>query len=155
MARASWREDDYAAVWSALLRLHAELVPLLDSELDRAVGIPLRWYDVLLELSAAPERRMRMSDLGETVVLSRTRVSRLVDVLVDEGLVARVANPDDGRSALACLTNEGVKAFRRAAPVYLERIRTHLSARIGVRDAPELRRILDHAVEAQAPTPAR
>jgi DNA-binding MarR family transcriptional regulator len=152
VAAGGWRADDYAAAWSALLRLHAEVVPALDDGLQRATGLPLRWYDVLLELSAAPEGRMRMSDLGATVVLSRTRVSRVVDELTAEGLVRRVPNPEDGRSAYAAVTKEGTKAFRRAAPVYLELIRSHLAGRLGAREVQQLRRILEGALAASSTT---
>src|SRR4051794_35957418 len=93
--------------WGALLRVHAALVPILDRELQAAHRLSLAWYDVLLELNSAPDRRLRMSELGERVTLSRTRVSRLVDELTAAGLVARQANPDDRRSAFAAMTAAG------------------------------------------------
>jgi len=132
-----------------MLRLHAQLVPLIDAELVRATGMPLRWYDVLLELEAAPDRRLRMVELGDAVVLSRTRVSRVVDELIEAGFVTRQPNPDDGRSAFAAISPAGRRAFRRAAPVYLDRIRTHLGARVGRRDAAALRDILERALDAE------
>jgi DNA-binding MarR family transcriptional regulator len=89
--------------------------------------MPLAWYDVLLELHAAPEGRLRMSDLGERVVLSRTRVSRVVDELVDAGLVRRQGNPHDGRSAFATLTKAGARRLRVAAPTYLDGIDRHFT----------------------------
>ena len=146
MGTTPWQDDDVLASWSALLRLHARLVPLIDNELERATGMPLRWYDVLLELNAAPQRRLRMLDLGEVVVLSRTRVSRVVDELVGAGYVTRVPNPDDRRSAFAQLTSTGRSAFRKAAPVYLDGIRRHLGRHIPSTDAAELRRILEEAL---------
>ena len=142
MAPSDWRDDDLIGIWSALLRLHAELVPVLDTELQRTTGIPLGWYDVLLELAAAPGRRMRMSDLGGAVVLSRSRVSRVVDELVAKGFVTRAPNPDDGRSAFAALTTAGYKAFRSAAPIYLDRIREQLFPRLSAGEAKQLRRLL-------------
>ncbi|MGH9206403.1 MAG: MarR family winged helix-turn-helix transcriptional regulator [Acidimicrobiales bacterium] len=120
---------------------------MIDQEVERTTGLSLSWYDVLLELNAAPKRRLRMLDLGEAVVLSRTRVSRLVDELVDAGFVRRVPNPGDRRSAYAELTPEGRAAFRRAAPVYLASIRLHLGERVGPREAASLRRIMDTALE--------
>jgi DNA-binding MarR family transcriptional regulator len=141
-----WREDEFIGAWAGLLRLHAELVPVIDSELQQRAEVPLAWYDVLLELSAAPERRMRMSDLGASVVLSRTRVSRIVDELVGEGYVTRVPNPEDGRSAFAALTPDGYRVFRHAAPVYLDVIRAHLSGRLSSSDARQLRRLLEKAL---------
>jgi DNA-binding MarR family transcriptional regulator len=86
--------DDTSA-WAALLRGHAALVPVLDKELQSACGLPLTWYDVLLELNAAPGRRLSMGELGEAAVVSRSRVSRVVDQLVAEGLVTREAHPGD------------------------------------------------------------
>jgi DNA-binding MarR family transcriptional regulator len=105
--------------WGGLLHVHADLVPLLDRQLQRAVALPLAWYDVLLELNGAPDRRLRMGELGEKVVLSRTRVSRLVDELARAGLVTRSSDPSDRRSAYAELTPLGAERLRTAAPVYL------------------------------------
>ncbi|MDQ0574242.1 MarR family winged helix-turn-helix transcriptional regulator [Agromyces albus] len=83
--------------------------------------MPLSWYDVLLELRDAGGR-LTMGQLSERVVLSRTRVSRLVDELVDAGFVAREPNPDDRRSAFAVLTADGRRRFLAAARVYLPAI---------------------------------
>jgi DNA-binding MarR family transcriptional regulator len=99
--------------------VHADLVPVLDRRLQRSVGLPLAWYDVLLELHAAPDRRLRMGELAESVVLSRTRVSRLVDELAQAGLVTRTSDPTDRRSAYAELTPLGAERLREAAPLYL------------------------------------
>ena len=107
-----------AEAWGAVLRVHAALVPRMDRELQDRVGLPLRWYDVLLELSAAPDRRLTMGQLADRVVLSRTRVSRVVDELEAAGLVRRDAHEGDRRSAYATLTEQGQAAFSRAAPVY-------------------------------------
>ncbi|MEV0248468.1 MarR family winged helix-turn-helix transcriptional regulator [Nocardia sp. NPDC050712] len=119
--------------WSALLRVHAHLVPQIDTDLQRAAGLPLAWYDVLLELDGAGP--LRMTDLGNRVVLSRTRVSRLVTEMQDAGLVARRPNPEDARSAFVDCTDTGRQHLRRAAPHYRDSIATHLAARL---DATEL-----------------
>lgn len=148
MDPAGWRDDDVVGAWSSLLRLHARLVPTIDAELQRVAGLSLAWYDVLLELNAAPDRRLRMLDLGEAVVLSRTRVSRVVDELERAGFVTRQPNPDDRRSAFAALTPAGRALLRKGAPIYLAAIRHQLGERISARDARELRRILDTALVA-------
>ena len=138
-----WDDDVGIAAWSAFLRAHAALVPVVDADLRRETGLPLTWYDVLLELNATPGRRLRMLDLSQRTVISRTRVSRVVDELVSAGFVARESNPDDMRSAFATLTDEGRRVFRRAAPRYLDSIRRHFAARLSpeqlavVRDALE------------------
>ena len=133
---ADSRRNLSTSAWGAVLQVHAAVVPLLDQRLQAEAGMPLSWYDVLLELAAAPERRLRMTDLGERVVLSRTRVSRMVDEIARAGLVVREPNPQDGRSAYATLTAEGLKRFRRAAPAYVAAIEQHFSSKL---DDAELR----------------
>ena len=125
---ADTRRQLATSAWAALLRTHAAVVPQLDRTVQRKVGLPLSWYDVLLELAAAPDRRLRMTELGERVVLSRTRVSRIVDELVDAGLVSREENPDDRRSAYATLTRAGLARYREAAPHYLQAIEEQFAA---------------------------
>ena len=116
-----------ADTWGALLQVHAGLVPLIDREVRERTGLPLAWYDILLELSSASEGRLRMSELAERVVLSRTRVSRLVDELDQVGLVRRVENPDDRRSAYCQLTAAGLRRFKAAAPIYLAAIESRFA----------------------------
>jgi DNA-binding MarR family transcriptional regulator len=127
--------DTGVAAWAALLRVHATLVPRLDRELQAACGLPLTWYDVLLELNSAPGRRLSMGELGAVAVVSRSRVSRVVDQLAAEGLVTREANPDDRRSAYAAITEAGRARLRAAAPVYLDGIERHFTARLGEAEA--------------------
>jgi len=136
-----------ADAWGALLRVHAAVVPTLDRELQAAGRLPLAWYDVLLELNSAPGRRLRMSDLGEKVTLSRTRVSRLVDELGTAGLVSREANPDDRRSAYAVITAQGRTALRGAAPVYLGGIREHFADILSAQELRTITSALDRVIE--------
>jgi DNA-binding MarR family transcriptional regulator len=103
-------------------------VPALDKSLRAHSGLPLAWYDVLLELAAAPEGRLRMSELAERAVLSRTRISRIVDELVTAGLVAREPNPDDARSAFATITRDGVRRFDESEPHYVDQIERRFAA---------------------------
>jgi DNA-binding MarR family transcriptional regulator len=137
------------AAWSALLRVHAALVPVLERELSSAHGMPLSWYDVLLELNSAPGRRLRMSELGGRVVLSRERVSRVVDELERAGLVSRERNPDDKRSVFAGITPAGRQRLRSAAPGYLAGIERHFTEHLSDDEArtiaAALQRVLDAA----------
>jgi DNA-binding MarR family transcriptional regulator len=146
--------------WAALLQVHAALVPRLDRALQQATGLPLSWYDVLLEVAAAPGRRLTMSELAQRVVLSRTRVSRIVDELVTAGLLCREGNPDDGRSAFAVMTAAGLARYRAAAPHYLASIEREFAA--GLTDgelgdvATALRRVLaNEPVPLAPPGPRR
>lgn len=121
---------DPTAAWSALLRVHASLLPQLDQVLIRDHGIPLTWYDVLLELRAAPEGRLTMTELGRVAVVSRSRVSRVIDELVGAGLVRRLPNPQDGRSAYAELTRRGKAKLEKAGATYVAEIRRRFTAHL-------------------------
>ena len=140
------RKDLSTSAWGALLQVHAAVVPVLDRDLQTAVGLPLSWYDVLLELAAAPQRRLRMSDLATRVVLSRTRVSRLVDEMVRAGLVGREENPDDGRSAYASLTQHGLARYRQAAPTYLAGIEQHFAGALSDAELKTITRALQRVL---------
>lgn len=117
-----------AEAWGAILRTHAALVPEMDRRLQDSAGLPLRWYDVLLELSDAPDARLTMGELADRVVLSRTRVSRVVDELETVGLVRRLVNEEDRRSAYAVLTAAGRRSFDAAAPIYRRSITSLFAA---------------------------
>jgi len=142
-----------ADAWGALLQVHALLVPVLDRELREAVQLPLSWYDVLLELSAADDRRLTMSELADRVVLSRTRVSRVVDELVSARLVRRESNPADARSAYAVLTTDGLARFRQAAPIYLASIERHFAQTVSDSDLRVVVRALGRVREARSLRP--
>jgi DNA-binding MarR family transcriptional regulator len=137
--------------WGGLLQVHAGLVPVLDRELQSAAGLPLAWYDVLLELNGAPQRRLRMSALGDKVVLSRTRVSRLVDEMAASKLVQREANPTDRRSAYAVITEAGRRALRNAAPIYLRAIQAHFGRYASDEELSAIAEVLWRVHEAEKP----
>jgi DNA-binding MarR family transcriptional regulator len=131
-----------------MLLAHAAALHAIDAELSQSGHVPLAWYDVLLELNAAPGRRLRMSELGDRVVLSRTRVSRIVDDMVGAGLVERVANPDDGRSSFAQMSDKGRAELRRAAPAYRSGIEKHFLGLLSTSEqgvlAAALQRVAEH-----------
>jgi len=118
------------AAWSMFLRTHAAVVGRLDREMDDERHLPLAWYDVLLELNAAPGRRLRMQELGDRVVLSRSRVSRIVDELTRAGMAHREPDTADRRGSYAVLTPAGRSALRSAAPVYLRGITEHFTGHL-------------------------
>jgi DNA-binding MarR family transcriptional regulator len=143
-------DDARVTAWASVLRAHAAVVPRLERELA-AVGMPLSWYDVLLELNSAPDRRLRMTELGARAVLSRERVSRVVDELERAGLVRRERNPDDGRSLLAVVTDDGRARLRSAAPTYLAGIARHFGAHLDDDEARVVGAALGRVAEAQEP----
>jgi DNA-binding MarR family transcriptional regulator len=138
--------EDRLPAWSTLLRVHAALVPLLERELAAEQRMPLSWYDVLLELNAAPERKLRMSELGSRVVLSRERVSRVVDELERAGLVRRERNAEDKRSFFAVVTPAGRERLRAAAPVYLGGIERHFTSHLSDDEARTIAAALERVL---------
>jgi DNA-binding MarR family transcriptional regulator len=142
------RDDDCVAAWRSLLLAQDAVLRAIGAELDAAGAIPLTWYDVLLELNAAPDRRLRMAELAARTVLSRTRISRLVDELETAGLVVREPDPADGRASFAALTADGKAALRKAAPVYLAGIRRHFTDHLATTERSQLTRALGKVVAA-------
>ena len=121
--------SDPVAPWRAVLLAHSRALRAIEADMDDADAIPLNWYDVLLELRGA-DGRLRMQELGERVVLSRARVSRLVGELEVEGFVRREPDPSDGRATFAVITPAGTSALRTAAPHYLAGIERHFTSHL-------------------------
>lgn len=140
--------DPAVDAWRGLLVAHSRLVPAVEADLRAAGQVPLSWYDVLLELNAAPDRRLRMSELGQRTVLSRTRVSRVVDELTAAGLAERHPDQADGRSSFAVLTPAGREALRRAWPVYRQAIHRQLTARLTPQQCRDLATLLGQLITA-------
>ena len=134
---SDWR----VAVWRTFLRSHARVLRELERELGET-GLPLSWYDVLLQLAEAPERRLRMAELADRVLLSRSGLTRLVDRLQAEGLVEREPSPDDARGTYTVLTAEGLQRLRRAAPVHLAGIQRHWLAHFSDDELTMLKELL-------------
>jgi DNA-binding MarR family transcriptional regulator len=141
-------DDVDVSAWRAVLLTQSRVLRAIERDLDAEGAIPLGWYDVLLELNATPDRRLRMQDLAARAVLSRTRVSRIVTELEGQGLVARRADPDDRRAWLATLTAEGRAVLRRTAPLYLDGIERHFNRLVGPADRRRLERMLQPVIDA-------
>lgn len=131
------------AVWRRFLRAHALILRRLEADLEREHGLPLASYDVLVQLVEAPGHRLRMTELAERVLLSRSGLSRLVDRLEREGLVAREACDSDARGLFAVLTDRGYARLRQASPTHLGGIDEHVVGRLAPADLQRLGEILD------------
>jgi DNA-binding MarR family transcriptional regulator len=132
--------------WRELLRVHAVLTRELDEELRRSHGLPLTSYDVLVNLESAPDRQMRMSELADAVLLSRSGLTRLVERLERDGLLARADCPDDARGSLAVLTDTGMARLAEARKTHLRGVRERFHDRFDDAELEQLaaywRRIL-------------
>ena len=118
------------------------LAAVIERQLQQDSGLPHAYFEILVRLSEAPDRRLRMSELGQRTVLSRTRVSRVVDELAAAGLAERQPDQADGRSSFAALTPAGREALRRAWPVYRQAIHRQLTARLTPQQCRELAALL-------------
>ncbi len=144
-------DEGRLAAWRAFPTAHAAVVGRLEQELAAAEVIPLTWYDVLIELYEAPDRRLRLHELADAVVLSRSGLTRLVDRLAAADLLQREPDPADRRGAFAVLTPEGAAALRRAWPVYARGIAAHFARHLNDEEARTLTAALER-VRAAAST---
>ena len=112
--------------WRALARFFVVAPRLLDEDLQRGAHMSLSAYTVLLHLSEASGRTLRMTELANRAYLSGSRTTRLVDELIADGLMAKERNAEDGRGFDVTLTEEGLAALQRAYPVHLRSVRTRV-----------------------------
>ena len=129
------------AAWAGFLRTHARLVRELDDELTAAHALPLTSYDVLVQIASSPERRLRMSELADAVLLSKSGLTRLVGRLVEQGLLERVGCENDARGAYAVITEVGLKRLGEARETHLRGVRERFLDRLGDRERDQLARI--------------
>jgi DNA-binding MarR family transcriptional regulator len=129
--------------WQALLHAHQQVTRTLDAELRAEHGLSLNAYDVLLRLGRAPGRRLRMTDLAERVMMSPSGLTRIVDRMVESGLVRRDRAETDARVMLAGLTDEGRRVLRRAARTHLRGIREHFTGRLTQRQLVDVASALE------------
>jgi DNA-binding MarR family transcriptional regulator len=139
-----------SGAWRGLLRAHAGLVKALDAELERAHGLGLSSFEVLLRLDAAPERRMRMCDLAESVLLSRSGLTRLVDRLERDHFVARDSCPQDARGSFAVLTESGAQIVAVARATHIAGVRRHFLGRFSAAELDSLRGFLARLADGSA-----
>ena len=109
--------------WRGMLRVHTALVKELDAELAAAHDLPLSSYEVLITLESAPGRKRRMAELADSVLLSRSGMTRLVDRLEKDQLLVRDTCTDDGRGCYAVLTDKGAELLATARPTHLDGVR--------------------------------
>jgi DNA-binding MarR family transcriptional regulator len=121
-----WLSPQEQKVWRAWLYSSSLLHDRLDRELTHETGISHAYYEILVALSEAPGRMMRMSELADRCLSSRSRLSHAVSRLEERGWVRRQVSESDGRGQLAILTDEGFAALEAAAPIHVTGVRTHL-----------------------------
>ncbi len=148
-----WLTDEEQRTWRAFGRAARLLFAQLDRDLSRDAGMAAGAYGILVTLSEAPNRTMRMSELAEATLSSPSRISHAVERLVDVGWVQRATCPSDRRGWLAILTDSGFEALVAAAPRHIEHLRTYLFKGLSDGDVVELGR-LSEAILSQLPASA-
>ena len=121
-----WLDVEEQRAWRAWLYSSQLLQDWLDRELTHETGISHAYYEILVQLSETDGRMLRMSQLADRCLSSRSRLSHAVSRLEERGWVRRQVCAEDGRGQLAVLTDEGFAALEAAAPVHVESVRTHL-----------------------------
>ncbi len=131
-------EDLHLSAWRAFITAHANLIERIDRALTAEQRLPLRWYDVLIELYEASGQGLRMHELADRVVLSRSGLTRLVDHLEAAGLLARRACETDRRGTYIAITDKGKWALKKAWPVYAKGIADHFARHLSEAEARTL-----------------
>ncbi len=144
--------DLQLAAWRAFLEAHASTIQQLARELQERASLPLTWYDVLLQLHEAPDHRMRMRELAQAVLISKSGLTRLVDRMEQEGLVTRAECDSDRRGTYTELTEQGLATLRRSAPTHLAGVAEHFAQHVDDDEARVMVRALRRVADA---APAR
>ena len=139
--------DPRLAGWRSFLTAYSVITRQLDEELRDETGLSLFEYAALLHLAEAEGRRLRMSELADGIVLTRSGVTRLVDRLERDGLVERNQCSSDGRGAEATLTDAGLERLRAASKVHLRGIDEYYFERVSEEDQAAVGRAMNEVVE--------
>lgn len=155
MDNMHWLDADEQRTWRSFLAAGRLLFDRLDRQLQHDSGLPHAYYEILVRLSEAPGRTLRMSRLASSSLFSRSRLSHAVARLEESGWVRRRACSTDRRGAYAELTEEGLARLESAAPGHVEAVRTHLFDQLTGEQQAALREISDALVAHLAEPPTR
>jgi DNA-binding MarR family transcriptional regulator len=144
-------DDTGVAAWRATQLAQSRAQRAVERDMEAAGAVPLSWYDVMFELNAAPQKRLRMQELVTRVAVSRSRVSRIVADLEAAGYVEREADRNDGRASVPRITAQGREALRRSSPVFLKAVRTHFVQYLSPDDRPRIAKAFANVIVAHTP----
>jgi DNA-binding MarR family transcriptional regulator len=130
------------AVWRRLIRAQVQISRRLEADLLECHDLALASYDVLVQLSETPDGRLRMNDLADRVLLSRSGLTRLVDRLQAEGLVSRESCTSDARGLYAVLTPAGYERVEAATPTLVSGVRQNMLSKLAPDDLRHLEEIV-------------
>ncbi|MFC8615963.1 MarR family winged helix-turn-helix transcriptional regulator [Micromonospora purpureochromogenes] len=145
-AMTRWLDPDEQRTWRSFLTASRALMDTLDRELQRDAGMPHAYYEILVRLSEAPGRQLRMSELADLTGSSRSRLSHAAARLEAAGWLRREDCPTDRRGQVAVLTDDGFAVLAAAAPGHVEGVRRHLFDALSPAQVDQLRRISETLV---------
>ncbi len=148
MADTRWLDHDEQRMWRAYLTATRVVADRLDRQLQRDSGMPHAYYEILVRLSEAPQRALRMSELADMLHSSRSRLSHAAARLEEAGWIQRTECPTDRRGLLAVLTDEGFAALAAAAPGHVDEVRSALFDPLTPDQVEQLREICEAVVAA-------
>jgi DNA-binding MarR family transcriptional regulator len=134
--------------WAMLLVTHGTLVEALERDLDVIGGLPLTWYDVLAQLALAPNHQLKMNELADSVLLSKSGVTRLVDRMERAGLITREPCATDRRVVYATLTDEGRKLWDKASPIHRKGVRERFTSLLTSEEVGAIKSAFEKVLDA-------
>lgn len=140
--------DTVTRAWVRLMRAREAVLGAIEADLKAADVLPLAWYDVLLELTREKDGRLRPADIEKKTLLPQYGLSRLIDRLEKEGLVARAPHEDDARGQWVVITEKGRAAQARTWKVYAKSIQRHVGEKIDEKSAATLGDLLERLMAA-------
>ncbi|MFD3664663.1 MarR family winged helix-turn-helix transcriptional regulator [Streptomyces sp. NPDC058659] len=151
MTEPRWLDDEEQRTWRAYLHATTLLEDHLDRQLQRDAGMPHIYYGLLVQLSQAPRRRLRMTELAKSAKITRSRLSHAIARLEKNGWVTRENCPSDKRGQFARLTDEGMDVLRRTAPGHVAAVRQALFDRLAPEQVEQLGAIMRVMAEGLEP----
>ncbi|MFF0476765.1 MarR family winged helix-turn-helix transcriptional regulator [Streptomyces sp. NPDC004284] len=149
-----WLSDEEQRVWRAYLHATTLLEDHLDRQLQRDAGMPHVYYGLLVQLSQAPRRRLRMTELAKSAKITRSRLSHAIARLEKSGWVRREDCPSDKRGQFAQLTDEGMDVLRKNAPGHVAAVRQAMFDRLSPEQVEQLGTIMRVMAEGLEPVDA-
>ena len=149
-AAPRWLDADEQRTWRAWMGSARLVLETLDRQLSQTADLPHTYYEILARLSEAPGRTLRMSQLANGALVSRSRLSHAVSRLEDKGWIRRRSCPEDKRGALATLTDDGFAVLAAAAPGHVEAVRQVLFDPLDAAQVRQLDAICTRLLDAQA-----
>lgn len=152
MTDTRWLDPTQQRTWRSFLAAERLMFDRIQRQLQQA-GLPHTYYEILVRLSEAPQRALRMSQLAESSLSSRSRLSHAVARMEESGWIRRIPSPDDRRGSIAVLTEAGMAKLVEVAPAHVEEVRTVLFDLLDERQQAALREICDTLVDALTERP--